>query len=146
MDNEKQTIGKQIKRNAVALISLIIALSSLTYNTWRNELTETNRNKRVAAFEIIMKLGDLQNVVFHHHYDKDAKGQGNARTGWTYVLTIRDLTRVLPAPMPDTANGLMQSWQDNWETLQDNEASAEKIMLGIEIMRDETVSLLESLD
>jgi hypothetical protein len=146
MDNVKQGIGSQVKRNAVALISLAIALTSLSYNTWRNEQTETNRNQRVAAFEIIMKLGDLQNVVFHHHYDKDSAGEGNPRTGWTYALTIRDLTRVLPTPMPETAGVLLQTWQANWETLQENEASAEKIMTKIELMRDETVLLLESLE
>ena len=146
MDNAKQSIGSQVKRNAVALISLTIALTSLSYNTWRNEQTEANRNQRVAAFEIIMKLGDLQNVVFHHHYDKDSAGEGNPRTGWTYVLTIRDLTRVLPAPMPDAASTLMQTWQNNWETLQENEVSADKIMAKIEMMRDQTVQLLESLD
>ena len=146
MDNAKQSIGSQVKRNAVALISLTIALTSLSYNTWRNEQTEANRNQRVAAFEIIMKLGDLQNVVFHHHYDRDSAGEGNPRTGWTYVLTIRDLTRVLPAPMPDAASTLMQTWQNNWETLQENEVSADKIMAKIEMMRDQTVQLLESLD
>ncbi|MFT5675565.1 MAG: hypothetical protein ACI808_001496 [Paraglaciecola sp.] len=146
MDNAKHSIGSQIKRNAVALISLTVAITSLSYNTWRNEQTETNRNQRVAAFEIIMKLGDLQNVLFHHHYDKDSEGEGNPRTGWTYVLTIRDLTRVLPTPMPDAAGNLMQTWQDNWETLQESEVSADKIMAKIEMMRDETVQLLESLD
>jgi hypothetical protein len=31
------SIREQIHRNAVALISLFIAVSSLAYNTWRNE-------------------------------------------------------------------------------------------------------------
>jgi len=35
----------QLRRNIVALISLTIAISSLGYNTWRNEHTEDNRNK-----------------------------------------------------------------------------------------------------
>ncbi len=39
----------QIRRNTVALISLAIAVSSLSYNTWRNEKTEINRNQRIAA-------------------------------------------------------------------------------------------------
>ena len=146
MDNVKPSIGNQIKRNAVALISLLIALSSLSYNTWRNEQTEANRNQRVAAFEIILKLGELQNVVFHHHYDKDSTGKGNPRTGWTYVLMIRDLSRVLPAPMPEVSSGLAQTWQGNWETLQENSESAEKIMVKIEMVRDQTLQLLESLE
>ena len=35
-------ITEQIRRNTVAIISLIVALSSLGYNTYRNELTEAN--------------------------------------------------------------------------------------------------------
>ncbi|MDB6105600.1 MAG: hypothetical protein JWO52_5599, partial [Gammaproteobacteria bacterium] len=38
------TIREQLRNNAVALTSLFIALSSLGYNTWRNERTEHNRN------------------------------------------------------------------------------------------------------
>ena len=71
MNNERNSIIDQLRRNAVALISLVIAVSSLSYNTWRNEKTEDNRNQRFAAFEILLKLGELQQVVFHHHYDKD---------------------------------------------------------------------------
>jgi hypothetical protein len=41
------TIRKQIQNNAVALISLFIAVGSLGYNTWRNETTEEQRNVRV---------------------------------------------------------------------------------------------------
>jgi len=40
---------EQIRNNMVALISLLIALSALGYNTWRNELTERNRNIRDAG-------------------------------------------------------------------------------------------------
>ena len=81
----------QLKRNTVALVSIIIAVSSLSYNTWRNEKTEENRNQRLASFEILLKLNELQQVVFHSHYDKDSLDKGNPRTGWAYVLTVRDL-------------------------------------------------------
>ncbi|MBF8293263.1 MAG: hypothetical protein HW392_2090 [Steroidobacteraceae bacterium] len=40
---------EQLRNNLVALISLVIALSALGYNTWRNELTERNRNIRAAG-------------------------------------------------------------------------------------------------
>ena len=46
------TIRLQLRNNAVALISLAVALSSLAYNTWRNERTEHNRNVRTATFEV----------------------------------------------------------------------------------------------
>lgn len=69
MKDAKNSILEQLRRNTVALISLVVAISSLSYNTWRNEATEENRNLRVAAFEILLKLGELQQVVFHSHYD-----------------------------------------------------------------------------
>jgi hypothetical protein len=49
------TIKSQIGRHSVALISLLVALSSLAYNTWRNEQTEENRNIRsIALFFIVI--------------------------------------------------------------------------------------------
>jgi hypothetical protein len=83
------TLGQQLRSNVVALISLAVALSSLGYNTWRNERTEHNRNIRTATFEILTKLAELERVVFLAQYDHDASS-GNPRTGWTYVLVIRD--------------------------------------------------------
>jgi hypothetical protein len=88
------SIRQQVRRNAVALISIIIAVSSLGYNTGRNEETEDNRNQRLASFEVLLKLNELQQVIFHGHYDKDLLDKGNPRAGWTHVLTIRDLSRV----------------------------------------------------
>jgi hypothetical protein len=72
----------QIRRNAVALISLIIAVSSLSYNTWRNEKTEDNRNQRHAAFEVLLKLNELQQVIFHF-----TKKIINRRKLWANVIT-----------------------------------------------------------
>jgi hypothetical protein len=65
MTNANLDFIDQIRRNAVALISLIIAVSSLSYNTWRNEKTEDNRNQRLAAFEVLLKLNELQQVICH---------------------------------------------------------------------------------
>lgn len=47
----------------MALISLVVALGSLGYNTWRNELTEENRSVRLAALEVLKNLGELQVIV-----------------------------------------------------------------------------------
>ena len=85
------TLRQQLRNNAVALISLVVALGSLSYNTWRNERTEYNRNVRTATFELLVKLSELERVVYLAQYDRDRSG-GNPRTGWTYVLVIRDLS------------------------------------------------------
>ena len=146
MNIAKDTFIQQVQRNAVALISIIIAVSSLSYNTWRNEKTEANRNERVAAFEILLKLSELQQVVFHHYYDKDTEDRGNPRTGWTYALTIRDLSRVLRPPLHDNTDQLLETWGDNWEGLEDDQESVENILEAIENTRGKMLDLLKSLD
>ena len=137
---------KQVQRNAVALISIIIAVSSLSYNTWRNEKTEANRNERVAAFEILLKLSELQQVVFHHHYDNDTEDKGNPRTGWTYALTIRDLSRVMRPPLHENTDQLLEIWGDNWEGLENDKESVDNILEAIEGCREKMLELLKSLD
>lgn len=146
MLNAKDSIINQIKRNTVALISIIIAVSSLSYNTWRNEKTEDNRNQRLAAFEVLLKLNDLQLVVFHGHYDKDSSNKGNPRTGWAHALTVRDLSRVLHPPLPAEADKLLMVWGSNWKDLDKNQTSVELIMGEIDNVRSETLRLLESLE
>ena len=146
MSGESSSIVNQLRRNTVALISIVIAVSSLSYNTWRNEKTEDNRNQRFAAFEVLLKLSELQQVVFHSHYDQDKSDKGNPRTGWSYVLTVRDLSRVLQPPLPVTADELVKVWGDNWDGLGEKQKSEALIMQAIDNVRGETVILLESLD
>lgn len=146
MSTDDRSIKAQLWRHAVALISLAVALSGLGYNTWRNEQTESNRNNRQAAFEVLLKLGELQQVVFHSHYDRDVAGKGNPRTGWAYVLTVRDLSQVMGAPMPDMADELVATWSANWQQLGADQAGADRIITGIDAAREQTLTVLKSLD
>jgi len=136
----------QLRRHSVALISVFIAVSSLSYNTWRNELTEYNRNQRLASLEVLLKLGELQELVFHNHYDRDASDKGNPRTGWALVLTIQDLAQVLELPLPESSAKLAATWGDHWDELGDSQTSADAIVDGIELVRSDTKSLLRNLD
>ncbi len=145
-DAESKSIWEQVRRNAVALISLAVALSALSYNTWRNEKSETNRNHRQAAFEILSKLNQLQQVVFHRRYDKDETDKGNPRLGWTIVLTIVDLSELLEAPMPQKAQMLRATWGSNWEDLGDEQLSVDTVLGSVDMMRGETLHLLRSLE
>lgn len=138
------TIAEQFRRNFVALISLFIAVSSLSYTSWRHEQTEENHNHRMAAFETLLKLGELQQLVFHRHYDK-AEDKGNPRTGWSYVLTIRDLTTLMPEPVPQSADQLVETWRDHWEGLGKSQQSADTITEAIDATRNQTLTLLKSL-
>jgi hypothetical protein len=139
------TVRQQLRNNTVALISLVVALGSLGYNTWRNERTEYNRNIRTATFELLGKLSELERVVYLAQYDRDAGG-GNPRTGWTYVLVIRDLASVVPAPVPAKAAELQKVWGDSWEGLgRDDETSVNRIDDGIGALREAALAMLRSL-
>ena len=146
MKHEKHGFIAQVRRNAVAIISLVIAINSLGYNTWRNEVSEENRNQRYASFQILVKLNELQQVIFHSHYDKDSTDKGNPRTGWTHVLTVRDFSRVLYSPLPEAADELLIVWGDNWEGMSEKQANVELIQNEIKNVRNKTLQLLESLD
>ena len=62
------TLREQIRANSVALISLSVAFIALSYNTWRNETTESQRNIRQASFRVIESLGELQEVADYRYY------------------------------------------------------------------------------
>ncbi len=137
---------EQLRRNAVALISLVVAITSLSYNTWRNEASEHNRNQRLVSIEMLRNLGELQQVVFHLHYDQDVDMMINPRTGWAIVLTVNDLAMVLEAPLPETAENLRSVWGDNWDRLGRDDASVEAVIEALEATRDDVHSLLRNLD
>lgn len=136
----------QVQRNLVAIISIFIAVSSLSYNTWRNEKTEYNRNQRLASLEVLLKLGALQELVFYSHYDRDAEQKGNPRTGWALVLTIRDLSQILEAPLPAASATLVATWGEHWDKLGESQQSADAILADVESLRDDTLELLQMLD
>lgn len=138
------TFREQLRSNAVALISLSVALIGLGYNTWRDEQTEHNRNVRTAAFEILTKLADFERVVFLAHYDRD-KAMGNPRTGWSYVIVIHDLAEIVPGQVGPRASELQATWRDNWEGLGKDEAAVDHIDAGIANLRSATLEMLRSL-
>jgi hypothetical protein len=140
-----RNLREQLRDNVVALISLVVALSALGYNTWRNERTEHNRNVRTAAFEMLGRLAELERVVFLSQYDHDAHG-GSPRAGWTCVLAIRDLAALVPAPLPARAAQLQTVWAQNWEGLgRDEETAAERIDDAIGTLRADTLATLLAL-
>ena len=138
-------LRQQLRGNAVAFISLAVALGSLGYNTWRNERTEHNRNIRTAAFELLTKLAEFERIVYLAQYDRDLQG-GNPRVGWTSVLVIRDLSALVPAPVPARARELQQAWGENWEGLGgSDELSVNRIDGAIDALRAATLATLTGL-
>lgn len=145
-ENQDNSFIAQVRRNAVAIISLAVALTALGYNTWRNEVSEDNRNHRQAAFEILSKLNQLQQVVFHRHYDMDEQDRGNPRLGWTIVLTIDDFSQLLDAPIPLQSKKLKETWGANWEGLGHEQSSVDAVLESVDLMREDTLQLLRSLE
>ncbi|HEY4647354.1 MAG TPA: hypothetical protein VIH25_13865 [Steroidobacteraceae bacterium] len=139
-----QTIQEQLHANAVALISLVVALGSLGYNTWRNEQTEENRSVRLAAFEVLKNLGELQLVVNFAFFAKDEQF-GHPMAGWGRVALISDLSQVLPAPAPQRAEKLRQVWQANWQQIRDGEASVDRITAEIDQSREAIREIVREL-
>lgn len=139
------SIKTQLKSNIVALISLVVALSSFSYTAWRTERSEHNRTIRQASFQLLTALGEMQQVVYHAHYDRDAV-HGNPRTGWVYVATISDFSAAMPAPVPARAQALLDSWRDHWEKLGQDEADADAISEAVENCRAAVVATLKRID
>ncbi|MCK5360112.1 MAG: hypothetical protein KAJ95_05765 [Gammaproteobacteria bacterium] len=144
MKSKTYTIGQQIQRNLLAIISLTVAISALSYNTWRNETTEVNRNIRTASFEVLVQLGKLQIITDHAHYGKD-KQMGNPITGWGHVTMVEDLSFLMPEPLPEMATDLKAVWQKNWEAMNRDKASAMKITESISSMRAEVKAQLKTI-
>ncbi|HYM35688.1 MAG TPA: hypothetical protein VET48_09855 [Steroidobacteraceae bacterium] len=135
---------QQLRVNVVALISLVVAVAALGYNTWRNEHTESNRNIRVAAFEVLKQLGELQVVVNSSLYAKDSN-RSDPLAGWGRVALIKDLSELLPAPAPERADELHRVWQAEWHDIANNEKGADRISAEIDRSRETIREILRNL-
>ncbi len=144
MDGKSQTLSQQIHSNLVAIISLVVALVGLGYNTWREKVIEENRSIRVASFEVLKNLGELQLVVDYAHYQKN-KQLGNPITGWGRVLLIKDLARVIPEPATQSAEILYHTWGEEFEKLEDDEKSVERVTQAITDTRQAVLHALSQL-
>jgi hypothetical protein len=131
----RKSLEKQVHDNAIALISLVVAVLALFYNTWRAELTEENFNIRPAAFEMLKNLGQLQLLVNNIRYVHQQPKATNPILGWGYVSLISDLSQILPPPIPEHVQELVSTWQQNWEQISTKEECADKISRKIDDVR-----------
>jgi hypothetical protein len=116
------SLRQQVHNHAVALISLVIAVSALAYNTWRNETTEEQRNVRHAAFRVLESLGELQEVVdlryYYLPYEQSPGQEGDLRIrGFGSLAMTRDLMMLMPEPAPDAGERLHRAWLDGFDDL-----------------------------
>lgn len=155
----------QVNNNLVALISLVLAITSLSYNTWRNETSEMQRNWRDASFQILTELGELNQIILMRRYFSNLDGtQGlssdqvdsipqpeNWVRGWGSVTMMRDLSAVMPKPLPEQGQQLFDYWQRHAGALHDRsdpearEQAAEILLGSIEELRVTVVNLISDL-
>ena len=133
---------EQVRRNSLAIISLVVALTALGYNTWRNELSEHNRNIRFAGFEMLLHASELRRISYLAHYDRDST-QGNPRTGWVKVMVIRDLGMIMPQTLQDSTERLVATWEERWDGLGNDAAAIAAIETALDEVR---AGILETLD
>jgi len=137
-------VRRQIRDNLIALISVVIALSALGYNTWRNERTERNRNVRVAGIEMLREIGSLQQIIFYAHY-ADGDQRGDPRMGWADVLTLNDLAALMPADVMRDAASLRATWEADAEGLIEHDEAFARIDGAIDALRQTTLAELRAL-
>ena len=93
-----------------------------------------------------MRLGDLQQLVYHHHWDKDFENRGNLRTGWTIVLVTKDIAQVLDDPLPESTQALWETWDARSDDLDTSRDAEQAIVDSINRVRSDTLELLAQLD
>jgi hypothetical protein len=138
------TLSTQIKNNLIAIISLVIAIIALSYHTWRNEHTERNRNTRMAAFEMLKELGELQIAINFFHYQHESM-MGNLYLSWGHIAFINDLGQLLPAPIPSNVKTLTEVWDNNWGKIRVDETATDKISNEIDNSRESVLNVIRQL-
>lgn len=142
--NYNLTIKQQVKNNLIAIISIVIAITSLTYNTWRNEQIENNRNVRTSSFQILMSLAELQLLVDSAFYNGNETNVDPIK-GWRHILYIQDLSPTVSIEVETNADDLHRTWSEHWQLMNETEQSNKQINLAIDSNRQLVLSTLQDL-
>lgn len=116
---------KALNSTLISVFSLIIALSALGYNTWRNEVTEQNRNIRSSGFEILKESARLQLLVDRGYYADEPLA--DPIEGWTRINFILSLSHIMPDKVQLNSQNLKSAWSENWQTLRTDGAANQAI-------------------
>jgi hypothetical protein len=135
---------EQIQRNLLSIISLVVAITALSYNTYRNELTEENRNIRNAGFEVLKELNQLQLLIDYAHYDRDVI-RGNPITGWGHVMYLKDMSYLVSVELASEAEALAEVWGEEWQSLGSEEKSNARVTDAINALRSRVRSDIKAL-
>ena len=127
-----------------AVLSLLFAIIGFSYNAWRLEVTEDNNNIRMASFEILRALADIEQIIYFAHYDKN-KVEGNPRKGWVKIGLIVDLSPLINTSVETKALNLKETWSSNWDKIKNEQDAVTKIIDGVDLVRKEIKQALNNL-
>lgn len=128
----------------ISVISLIIAISALGYNTWRNEVSEHNRNIRASGFELLKASAKLQLLVDRQFYEDSS--QLSPIEGWTRINFIVALSQVMPEPVKNNSVQLKATWPENWQSLNISEDANETISTANKQLETSIIAALAALN
>lgn len=137
-------IQEQVKQHFLSIIGLIVAVTALVYSTWREELTEKNLNTRLASFDLLKNLGQLQVTINFLHFDSE-NSMGNPLTGWGYIALINDLGEILPDPIPMQTKQLVKVWGENWNKLKTDQRAVEVVSAEVDASRKAVLDTIHKL-
>ncbi|AKE51857.1 hypothetical protein [Kangiella geojedonensis] len=151
---KKISFRQQFSNNLIAIISLLVAVAALTYNTWRSSTTELNRNYRSASFELIIQLAELQSITNDLHFNAPADNNAEWQRyfdkaliqGWGHIALIEDLSPLLSADFSQEAQKLKATWQQSHRQLSSSPAAEQDITERIQAMRTMTRQFIATLD
>lgn len=134
---------QQLLKHSVAVVSLIAAIVGLSYNSWQANQNEINQNMRIAAFEVLKNLGELQTVVNYAHFSDDT-ARGNPIEGWKHVTMVRDLSHLLKPSAKNESQHLYEAWEKNWEQIETNKQIEKQVSQQIGKTREAVLSTIDA--
>lgn len=135
---------KEASSTLISVISLIIAISALGYNTWRNEVSEHNRNIRASGFELLKASAKLQLLVDRQFYEDNS--QASPIEGWTRINFIVALSQVMPEPVKANGVRLKATWSENWQSLNISEDANKAISTANKQLETSIIAALAALN
>ncbi|MEE9332100.1 MAG: hypothetical protein V3U89_07700 [Methylophilaceae bacterium] len=141
----KAWLLNQLKFHSVAVVSLFTAIFGFSFNSYQAQQNEINQNMRVASFEVLKSLGDLQTVVNYAHFSND-KSRGHPIDGWKHVTMVRDLSKLLKPEAEKEAQALYVSWEQDWESLNTDENIESIISTKITKTRQAVLNTIDNLE
>jgi hypothetical protein len=141
----KDTLKHIAKNQLVSFLSVLVAVSALVINARHNAAVERHRNIRIAEFEILRNLAELQQMV-DSAYFQSSSSQGNKGLILSRILVVRDLAALSPRPVQQTSDRLMTAWRVHGEKIGTSIDAAKGLSDEILYARGEVVTSLRALD